>query len=223
MDGEALVNKPPVLLIPGLMAGDWAMRPLAQRLRSRGYPTYSARIGLNVGCTTQLVDRLEERLESIVNEHGEAAAVIGHSRGGTLAKLLTLRRPELVLNLMGLASPNVNPLAVSRMVLWQLRVLNHLHAAGLRGFLGTDCLTGECASSVREAFERPFPSDVPYTVFYSKSDGVVDWQACCDPAAEVIEVRGSHMQLAMNALVLQRVVAILDRIASQRPALRRAS
>jgi pimeloyl-ACP methyl ester carboxylesterase len=206
------VPRPPVLLIPGLMAGDWAMRPLSQRLHSRGYVTYCAGIGLNVGCTSEMVDRLEQRLETIARQHESQVALVGHSRGGTLAKLLTLRRPELVAGLITLASPNVNPLAVSRMVDWQLRLLNRLRAAGLRRFLGADCLSGECADTVRQELERPFPSQVPYTMLYSRNDGVVDWQACCDPDAELVEMRGTHMQLAMRPVVLDRVADILDRI-----------
>ena len=208
----------PVLLIPGLMAGEFVMRPLAAGLRRRGYPVVHAGIGFNVGCTVELVDRLEARLESVTAEHGGPAVLVGHSRGGTLAKLLTLRRPDLVEGLVCLAAPNVNPLAVSRVVLWQLRVLNGLRAAGLRRFLGADCLRGACADSVAGELRRPFPADIPYLLLYSKADGVVDWQACCDPDADLVEVAGSHMQVATSPAVLARVAAMLDQILDARAA-----
>jgi len=214
---RAAAQHPPVLLIPGLMAGDWAMRPLSKRLQKRGYATERAHIGLNIGCTTSALDKLERRLDQVAESHGSTVAVVGHSRGGTLAKLLTLRRPELVAALIALASPNVNPLGVSRSVLRQLHVLNRLHAIGFSSLLGADCLSGECAEMVGAALLRQFPSGVPYALFYSKDDGVVDWQACCDPAANLVEVRGSHMQLAMRRSIIDSVVQLLDRISPVAP------
>ncbi|HZU78077.1 MAG TPA: alpha/beta fold hydrolase [Dehalococcoidia bacterium] len=212
----------PVLLIPGLMAGDWAMRPLSTHLRRRGFTTVHAGIGLNIGCTTELLDRLEARLEVTVREHGERAAVVGHSRGGTLAKLLVQRRPRDVAGLVALASPNVDPLAVSRSVLWQLRTLNRLSAAGFRGLLAADCLSGACAESALRELQRPLPRDVPYVLLYSKTDGVVDWQACHDPDADLIELRGSHMQMAISPDVRRIVTAALIRMErdAETPALR---
>ena len=35
---------------------------------------------------------------------------------------------------------------------------------------------------------RRFPADVPYVAMYSRSDGIVDWRSCLDPAAEHVEV-----------------------------------
>jgi triacylglycerol lipase len=220
--GTSTSSRMPVLLIPGLMAGDWAMRPLRQHLRKQGFPTANAGIGLNIGCTTDLLTRLEARLDSVIREHGRRPAVVGHSRGGTLAKLLVMRRSRDVAGLVALAAPNADPLAVSRVVGLQLRMLNRLSAAGMRGLLGADCLTGECADSAWRELQRPFPSDLPYVLLYSKDDGVVDWQACCDPAAELVKLRGSHMQMAMSHDVRRIVAAALDRIESRSlaPALR---
>ena len=198
-------SPPPVLLVPGLMAGDWSMLPLARRLSREGYPIVRARIGINIGCTTELVERLEMRLEDAFRRYGRRPAIVGWSRGGTLAKIVTIRRPELVAGLITLGSPNVDPLAVSRTVLLQLRLLNRLQSVGLRGLLGVDCLEGECAKAMGMVLRSPFPAQIPYIAFFSKSDGVVDWRACCDPAAELIEVRASHFQLGMHPRVLRLV------------------
>ena len=50
-----------------------------------------------------------------------------------------------------------------------------------------------------------FPAEVGYTALYSRTDGVVDWHACLDPAAEQVEVRASHLGMGLNAEVYAEV------------------
>ena len=199
----------PVLVIPGYMAGDWTMARMERLLHLQGHPTMAARIGLNVGCTMDLVDRLEERLETFAEQRERTVAIVGWSRGGMLAKLLTMRRPDLAAGLVTLASPNVQPLAVSRIVNLHLRFLTRLNAVGARMVLGSDCVDGACALRVRDALAEPFPRGIPYTAFYSRGDGVVDWRACLDPAAECVEVHATHMQMGANPHVIAQVAARL--------------
>src|SRR4051794_34912429 len=53
----------PVLLIPGYMAGDGSLAPLARRLTELGhYPQYAG-IAANVDCATRTTERLVERLK----------------------------------------------------------------------------------------------------------------------------------------------------------------
>ena len=61
---------------------------------------------------------------------------------------------------------------------------------GVRGLLGSDCLSGAC----REVTERDLAAEltVPALAIYSREDGVVGWRSCQDPAAEWVEVRSSH-------------------------------
>jgi hypothetical protein len=65
---------------------------------------------------------------------------------------------------------------------------------------------------------------------YSKSDGVVDWRACLDPCAdEHVEIRSSHIGMAVSPAAWRAVAAALERFGSAeaRPAkarrLRRAA
>jgi triacylglycerol lipase len=41
---------------------------------------------------------------------------------------------------------------------------------------------------------------------YSRSDRIVDWHACVDPVARMVEVRSSHVGMAVNGDVF-RVIA----------------
>src|SRR3954471_6739788 len=52
-----------VLLIPGFGFGDRSLTLTRNWLRARGYRPPSAGLGLNIGCTTTLVDRIERQLE----------------------------------------------------------------------------------------------------------------------------------------------------------------
>jgi len=204
----------PVLLIPGLMAGDWTMAHLAAHLERQGHPTIRARIGFNVGCTRDMVDRLEARLDAAARSHGRPVAIVGWSRGGCLAKIVVMRRPEHVASLVTIASPSVDPLAVSPKVERQIRVLSWLNAAGVRSVLGADCLNGECAAAMDAELRGTFPTSVPFTAYYSKGDGVVDWRACCDPDAELVELSGSHLTIGTDPRVRDGIVERLRRVSS---------
>ena len=61
------------------------------------------------------------------------------------------------------------------------------------------------------ALARPIP--VPATAIYTRSDGVIAWQACLEPEgtqSENIEVRTTHLGLGFHAPALW---VIADRLA----------
>jgi len=97
----------PVLLIPGFGASDGSLVLLARWLRLRGYRTYRARIGWNVGCSQKLCGRLERRPDQIAADRGDRVALVGHSRGGILTKALASARPDLVAGIVTWGSPTV--------------------------------------------------------------------------------------------------------------------
>jgi hypothetical protein len=57
--------------------------------------------------------------------------------------------------------------------------------------------------------QAPFPDGVRFVSLYSRSDGIVDWRTCLDPAAQLVEVRGSHVGMAVNRSVFRAVGAAL--------------
>ncbi|MGH3717109.1 MAG: esterase/lipase family protein [Micromonosporaceae bacterium] len=214
MTGHAVTGQHvPVLVIPGFMAGDWSLFPLHRHLRRGGYATFRSGIAINVGCSTELVEAMTARVEAIAAEHGPVA-IVGWSRGGTLGKLVTLARPELVASLITLGSPNVDPLAARPYVLLQAELLARLSRVGVKGVLDEDCLRGECIDWLREQMRTPFPKHVPYTSIYSRRDGVVYWEACLDPDAEHVEVRAGHNTMGFDTAVLgiidHRLAALSD-------------
>jgi hypothetical protein len=92
----------------------------------------------------------------------------------------------------------------------QVRFVGALGSLGAPGLFRRDCLDGECCAEVRRAAERPFPATVDLVSIYSRTDGIVDWRACLDPAAEHVEVRASHIGMAVNAEVYAAVGAALE-------------
>ena len=197
----------PVLLIPGFLAGDASLTVLAGWLRRRGHEVRTSGIRLNVGCAGRELDRLDTVLEAF----REPAVVIGQSRGGTLARALAARHPERVAAVMTLGSPVLDQLAVSPSVLRSVRSVAFLGDLGVRGLFTNECRDGACCSEFRALLKAPLRDGPPAVAVYSRSDAIVDWRACLDPAAEWVEVDGSHCGMAVNADVYRELERLLAR------------
>jgi triacylglycerol lipase len=195
----------PVLLIPGFLAGDGSLGTMTHWLREAGYRTRRAGIRANVACSDEACERLEARLEGLAEHAGEKVAIIGQSRGGIFARALAVKRPDLVSGIVTLGSPTVSQLRVHPLVLVQVGLVSALGTAHVPGMFRWSCLRGECCSHFRESITGPFPEDVPYVAMYSKSDGIVDWRSCLDPAAELVEVDASHCGMSVNASVYREL------------------
>ncbi len=202
----------PVLLIPGFMAGDLSLGTMASWLRRAGYCTHRTGIRANFDCSEEACRRLEARLEHMADRHGERVVIVGQSRGGVFAKALGASRPDLVQGIVTLGSPVVSQLAVHPLVLAQVGLVSALGTARLPGMFSVSCLRGKCCERFRAAITGPFPDDVGYVSVYSRSDGVVQWRSCLDPAAdELVEVSASHCGMGVNAQAFLAVADALGR------------
>ena len=188
----------------------------------RGRP---ARAGMraNVGCAGVGHERLEQRLERLVAEEGQRAVVIGQSRGGSMAKVLAVRRPDLVCGLVTLGSPHVDPLAVHPLVRLHVEAVSRLGSLGAPGLFKRSCLDGECCASFWGDLSEPLAPEVGFVAVYSRSDGIVDWRACLDPVAdEQVEIGASHCGMAVSPAAWRAVAKSLERFdraeARRRPA-----
>lgn len=184
----------PVLVLPGLAAGDASTRPLRGYLRELGYYVHGWRLGRNTG-RTELLDRLVPRLQALSDRHGRSVSLVGWSLGGIYAREIAKRVPDEVRQVITLGSPFAGPTQAS-------------NAARLYQWL-----SGRPASEIPEGIRLGDPPPVPATSIYSRSDGVVAWQSCLErpgPATENIRVPGSHCGLGHNPLVL---AAVADRLA----------
>jgi pimeloyl-ACP methyl ester carboxylesterase len=182
---------------------------MASFLRHQGFRTYRSQIRVNAGCTREAADRLERRLETIAIKRDRKVTIVGHSLGGMLARGLASRRPDLVEGIVAMGSPVLAPGAVHKVLAWDAEMLARLTRAGFRGMMSADCFGGECARLSFEESQLPISPEVAFKVIYSKRDGIVDWRACLDPAAEHVEVRTSHCGMAVDPVVMDHVLAAL--------------
>ncbi len=199
----------PVVLVPGFLAGDGTLRPMARVLREHGYRTYRSSIHVNAGCTLNAAAQLETRLESIVLRRGSRVHLVGHSLGGMLARGLAVRRPDLVSGIVTLGSPVLAPGAHHWTLTKSVEMLVRLSRAGWPGLMSEDCVAGDCARQSFDESRQPMPDGVAFTAIYSKRDGVVDWRACVDPLAVPVEVTASHTGLAYDPRVIREVLRAL--------------
>lgn len=209
-DGEGR----PVLLVPGFLAGDGSLAAMTRWLRANGYRTQRAGIRANVGCSEDCLGRLEARLEELAFETGERVSIVGQSRGGVFARVLATRRPDLVGGIVTLGAPTVSQLSAHPLVLAQVLVVGALGTGRVPGMFRMSCLRGACCADFRVDLAGDFPPEVGFTALYSRTDGVVDWRACLDPAATQIEVRASHLGMGLNPEVYAEVGHALGSFAS---------
>jgi triacylglycerol lipase len=213
----------PVLLIPGFMAGDGTLATMAKWLRANGYWTRRAGIRANVGCSQDACERIEERLEALAAHTGRKVALVGQSRGGVLARVVATRRPDLVSGIVALGAPTVGMLRVHPLVLLQVGLVGALGTGRVPGLLRMSCLRGACCEPFRTDLERRFPPGVRYVCVYSRTDGIVDWRACVDGAAdELVEIRASHCGMAVSVEAYEQVARALAALAEPAPLARAA-
>jgi triacylglycerol lipase len=200
----------PVLLVPGFMAGDRTLARMAGWLRANGYWVRRAGIGINLGCSEEACERIEERLERLAERTGQGVTIVGQSRGGVLARVVAVRRPELVSGIVTLGAPTVSMLRVHPLVLLNIGLVGALGTGRVPGLFSMKCLLGACCREFRADLAGRFPPGVSYISIYSRLDGIVDWRACLDPAAtEHVEVRASHCGMALNASVYEQIARAL--------------
>src|SRR6476620_3739029 len=209
-EGVAPGQDQPVMLISGLLAGDHSLSMMARWLKATGHRPCRAGIAVNVDCSQRAAERLERRLECLAEDSGQKVAIVGQSRGGSFARVLAVRRPDLVSGIVTLGSPLKHQLAVHPLVRAGILGIGVLGTAGLDGLMRHSCLWGDCCTHYWEDFDDEFPSGVGFVSLYSRTDGIVKWRACLDPRAEQVEVRASHIGMAMNAEVYRAVAASLE-------------
>src|SRR5689334_15375831 len=83
------------VVVPGFCGTDASMVPLRHWLTAHGFRAVGAGLALNLGCTADMVGRLEQRVAEHAAATGGPVVVIGHSRGGWVGRLVAVRRPEL--------------------------------------------------------------------------------------------------------------------------------
>jgi pimeloyl-ACP methyl ester carboxylesterase len=198
-----------VLLLPGFLVGDYTLATLALWLRAIGYRPGRVGFLTNTDCSDRALRRLETRADALVDERGRRVAVIGHSRGAHLAKALAVRRPELVSHVIALGGGLSRQMAVSVPTAAAVALVRAWHRHTTDRDQRRGCLSEHCRCPFTRDYSAPFPESVRLTSVYSRADGVVRWPSCVVPYANNVEVRGTHVGLALNPQVYAAIATAL--------------
>ncbi len=193
----------PVVLVPGFLTSDRYMAVLRSWLKRIGHRPYESAIGRNIHCPDLLVERLLLTIDQAYLETGQRVRLLGHSLGGALARAAARRAPDKVEQVMTLGSPqaraDMHPLIFALM-----RVVGDSERR--RSPRSSECYTDACTCQFSRMVGERLPPSVRSAALYTKSDGVVDWRCCLDPAGHAnIEVPGSHLGLVFNRHVYKEI------------------
>lgn len=196
----------PVVLVPGFAGGDWTLSHLAFWLRRTGYRPVTCTMLFNAGCAERALERVERRIAALAEAEGRRVAVVGHSRGGHLARAAAARRPEHVSHVIAMGSGLSAQFDAAAPALAALALARRVEARnGRRG-----CMTDDCGCTFTTGYRAPFPEDVRLTSIYSRGDGMVRWASCVVPYADNVEITGSHVGLAWNRKAYVAIAAALQ-------------
>jgi pimeloyl-ACP methyl ester carboxylesterase len=189
-----------VIVYPGLAATDLSTQPLRAFLRDMGYQVHGWYQGRNRGPGRGTLQRLEEQLVAVQKDANAKLTLIGWSLGGVYARELAKTYPKLVRQVITLGTPFAHgPRATNAWRLYEM-------------------LSGETVPDEVRIRELAVAPAVPTTSIYSKTDGVVAWQASVQSPQknnaniENVEVVASHFGIGANPAAWY---AIADRLAQK--------
>ncbi|MEO1062455.1 MAG: alpha/beta hydrolase [Actinomycetota bacterium] len=186
----------PVLVAPGLLAGDGSTLLLRRFLAAKGYAVESWGLGRNLG-SPDVFDAYVERVARRSAALGVPVSLVGWSLGGIASRFAAAGEPDAVRQVITLGSPfRRDPRTLS---IWPI----YRTVSGARWSDFTD----EKLSAVADT------PPVPTTSVVSTQDAVVAVDDGFQPegdASETVVIQGSHLGLGHNPEAY-RIVA--DRLA----------
>ena len=180
-----------VLVWPGFGASNASTAVLRNYLKFFGYRASGWDIGRNDGDVLGMLEVLKEKV--LLEAHNAPVTLVGWSLGGYLAREVARECPDQVRHVVTMGSPVIG---------------GPKYTSIAAAFDDAQNSLDEIERLVDERYAEPLT--VPVTALYSKSDGVVAWQACIDersPNVEHIEVFTSHAGFGFDARVFQLVAA----------------
>jgi pimeloyl-ACP methyl ester carboxylesterase len=193
----------PVMVFPGLAAGDFTTLAIRHFLSDRGFSVHAWEQGLNFGPRPGVLEACMDKVRQLHAGSGRKVSLVGWSLGGVYAREIAKMLPDAVRTVVTLGSPFTGSHKATNA--WRVYQL----------------VTGEKEIDV-ERFaalrERP---QAPTTSIFSRTDGVVAWQCSMEEetaTSENIEVHASHLGMGANPTALY---AIADRLAQPEGAWRR--
>ena len=184
----------PVVVFPGLASDRHVMGPLMSFCRDLGYQVHDWGRGFNTGPKGDVGEwlaALASDVDLLAPSH-ERISLVGWSLGGVYAREIAKLLPQRVRQVVTIGTPFAGSADQTNAGL-VYRLLN-----GQVPAVDEDPLLDLAAAP-----------PVPTTSIYSRSDGIVAWQACiqadAESNAENVEIEGSHCGMGWNPAVLSVV------------------
>ena len=185
-----------VVLVPGFTAPELSMQPLALYLRYLGYDASTWGLGVNGGNVDPLTQQFGENIQAMAARDGAPVTLIGWSLGGVIARETARLFEASVREVITMGTPLIGGPKYT--------AVGTLYA--MKEGLDLDQFEREVHARNSIGLSQPL------TVIYSKSDGIVGWQAARDvynAHARNIVVRSTHCALGANATVWKIVADTL--------------
>ncbi len=192
-----------VVVYPGLSASDATTLPLRKYLNGLGYAAHGWGQGFNFGPRAGVLDIGKAQLRALAKDHQQPISLIGWSLGGVYARELSkeLEKEGIATRcVITLGTPFAGgPRSTNAWRLYELTSGRDVHRES-------------------DNYTMATAPNVPTTSIYSRTDGVVAWQASVqamqahNPHTENIEVQASHFGIGLNPSALW---AVADRLAQK--------
>ena len=187
-----------VMVFPGLSANDASTVPLRHYLQTLGYAPWGWKQGFNFGPRAGVLDEAKTNLARTFGSTGKKVSLIGWSLGGVYARELAKEVPHMVRSVITLGTPFAG---------------SHRSTNAWRVY---QLASGRNIERESDNYDLPTAPPVPTSSIYSRTDGVVAWQASVqapsrtNPQTENLEVLASHIGLGLNPSAWW---AVADRLA----------
>ncbi len=183
-----------VVVLPGIMTGDFTTVRLVGWLNRVGYDAQGWGPGVNWGPTSRSLTRVDALIDAAYVASGRKVSLVGRSLGGLYAREYAKRRPDRVARVITLGTPVQFPVKTPLSPFES--VLAHFYDPSVATRLD----------------DLPKNPPVPLTAIYSKSDGIIPWQACLveeGPLAENLEIDSAHTVMGENPRAMRIIAARL--------------
>lgn len=182
------------IVLPGFGSSPAVMAPVTRLLARNGYAVDDWGQGFNNGEVERLFEGFKAELAARFSKTGTPHLLVGWSLGGYIAREAARDLPDMVSHVITMGSP----------------VVGGPKYTVLRDYYS---LRGQDNQAIADTISDRYntPLSVPVTAIYSKSDGIVSWEACIDhwsPNVRHEEIAASHLGMAFSPDVL----AVIDRV-----------
>ena len=180
-----------VIVVPGLLSSNLATIILRKYLNKIGFKAFGWKSGINLGRLESL-SIIINHVEEAASHHNQKVILVGWSMGGIFVREVAKNQPNLIKKVITIGSPFADITAPNH-AKWAYNLFND-----------------ESTIDQNIVSQIHVPAPVPTVALYSKTDGMVPWEACMEiqesETHKNIEISSSHFGMGANPNVLKVVV-----------------